>query len=141
MSNRLEKSKSHKDPAKYISTFESTWMGPLPPPQVLSQFDQAHPGAAKIIIEAFQEQSRHRQELEKLAISSNIAKEKRGQHYGFAIGVIGILCGTTCILLGHEWPGAAVIGVDLISLVSVFIIGKTKQTKDLQKKDNIKMKS
>ena len=138
--NHPQKNQGNKSQRSIVAV-ETTWSGPLPPPQTLAQFDQVYPGSAKMIMDSFHNQTIHRQELEKIAVNSNVAKERRGQKYGLAIGIIGILCGTTCILLGHDTAGATIIGADLLSLVSVFVLGKAKQTKDLKKKDNIKTTS
>lgn len=138
--NHPQKNQGNKTQRSVVS-IQSTWSGPLPPPQTLAQFEQIYPGSAKMIMDSFHNQTIHRQELEKLAIGSNLEKEKRGQHYGLIIGILGILCGTTCILLGHDTAGATIIGADLLSLVSVFVLGKARQTKDLKKKDNIKTAS
>jgi len=133
--------KNHKNGGAQLISIESSWSGPLPPPNTLAQFEEIHPGSAKIIMETFQAQTNHRLRLENTAITSNVSKEKRGQNYGLIIALVGILAGTACILMGHDVAGASIAGVDLVAIVTVFVIGKSKQNKDLQRKDNIKPSS
>jgi uncharacterized membrane protein len=45
--------------------------GPLPPPTLLDQYNKIVPGSAKTIIEMAEGQSKHRQELEKWALSTD----------------------------------------------------------------------
>lgn len=91
-------------------------------------------------MDSFQEQSRHRRELEMIVVPANVAKEKRGQNYGLIIALFGISIGAVCILLGHDIAGTSIAGVDLVAIVTVFVIGKTTQRRDLEKKENIKPK-
>ena len=50
----------------------SSFQGPLPPPQILNHYDQIVPGSAERIISLWESQVRHRQELEKKAIGSDV---------------------------------------------------------------------
>jgi hypothetical protein len=68
--------------------------------------------------------ARHLQEMERLSITSEIEQRNRGQNYGLIIGLAGF--GTSIVLgyLGHPGAAATVGGVTLVSLVSIFVLGK-----------------
>ena len=57
--------------------------GPIPPPDILAGYDQVVPGAADRIITMAETQSRHRQEIEKSIINSDIRNSKLGLWLGF----------------------------------------------------------
>ena len=48
---------------------------------------------------------------------------KRGQIFGFIIGVAAVISGTASAVMGAQWAGA-LIGGGLVSLVSAFIVGR-----------------
>lgn len=48
-----------------VSIQQSSWSGPLPPPQALHEFDQVVPGGAERIMAAWEKETAHRQALEK----------------------------------------------------------------------------
>jgi uncharacterized membrane protein len=109
--------------------------GPLPPPEVLQKYNSAIPNGADRIMIMAEKQQEHRFELEKSTIKEQLSQSKRGQRFGLVIGLAAIAGSVSCILLGHEWPGA-VIGVGGITgLVSVFVYGKTQQRKSIKDKN------
>ncbi|HEV7488560.1 MAG TPA: DUF2335 domain-containing protein [Thermoanaerobaculia bacterium] len=65
--------------AEVVAEFSSHFRGPLPPPHVLGQYNQAFPNAAERIVEMAEGQSKHRQDLEKSRMLADINNEKRGQ--------------------------------------------------------------
>ena len=104
--------------------------GPLPAPDTLRELEQIFPGAAKIIFSEFQAQGKHRRELEKQIVGADIRLASTGQWIGGAIGMTGILGSIVVTAMGHGGWGSLIAGSTLIGLVSVFVIGKTKQSKE-----------
>jgi uncharacterized membrane protein len=83
----------------------SAFAGPIPPPEYLEQYDRIVPGTAKLIIDAFERESRHRQELTKLAQNANIAAQQKQQALVeaqsksvFRSDATGQICGLTVSL-------------------------------------------
>ena len=108
--------------------------GPLPQWEDLEKYGQIIPNGADRIMTMAEKQQEHRMALETKAIGEQLSQSKRGQNFGLLIGLTAILGGVSCILLGHEWSGAFLGGGGLTGLVSVFVIGKSKQSKSLQDK-------
>lgn len=104
--------------------------GPLPPPHILSQYNEIVPGAADRIISLAENQSEHRQKIENKIIESDIKNSRLGLHYGLIIGLISVIGGTICILNGHEVPGSIIGGTGLTGLVGVFVYGSTQRRKE-----------
>ena len=109
--------------------------GPLPPPDILAQYERVHPGLSERIVAMAETQSRHRQELEGLSartVSDDVtafrAERKRGQIIG-AIVVMVAVCAAAAVGIGGQgaWANAAcaaIGGIPLAGLVLVFMTGK-----------------
>jgi uncharacterized membrane protein len=109
------------------SVKQTTFQGPLPPPEVLRQYDQLLPGAAERIISMWENQARHRQQLEKDVIASDIKDSKLGLTLGFIVAVVAVTAGMICILMGHTIGGSIVGGSAVPALVGVFVYGSRQR--------------
>ena len=114
---------------------ETRFSGPIPPPQDLKHYDDIVPGAAKIIIEMADRQAKHRQELEKKVINSDVKNSSKGLIFGLIIGVVGMLSGVYVIYLGHVLSGTFIGGGTIASLVSTFVYGSRGRRKEREKKN------
>jgi uncharacterized membrane protein len=112
----------------------SSYSGPLPPPEMLKQFDEVLPGLAKIIVDRVEKQSDHRMRLEERTIFEQLSESRRGQHYGLVIGLSGLLTCAVLALMGHDTVAAVIGAMDLAGLVAIFVIGKREQRKSLEGK-------
>ena len=109
--------------------------GPLPSAHELVQYEQATSGAADRIIKMAENQSAHRQEIEKKVISANTRDSKLGVIFAFTLGMSTLVCGTIVILSGYEWPGTLIGSSGLIGLTSVFIYGTRSSRKERANKE------
>ena len=82
---------------RYYERYES---GPLPSPEVLSEYDQVLPGLARRIVERWEREGEHRQRLESDIVRARIRLQGRGQIIAAAISIIAIVGGLVLILLG-----------------------------------------
>jgi len=137
MSNKPIRPNNGNNPHRLVTIQQQTWSAPLPPPNIIAEYESIVPGSGKMIMDAFHNQTSHRLELEKSVVKNNTIKEKTGQILGFIIAIVFCFCGTYCILQGHDVAGASLVGVTLGGLVTVFVVGKKKQVVSLKKKDNI----
>jgi uncharacterized membrane protein len=115
--------------------------GPIPHPDILVKYNDAHPGAADRIIAMAEKQAAHRQELERTVVNTNCHTAKRGPIYGFIICMTAIGGGVYLIQLGKSAAGLASIITALASLSIVFIYGRTKQQQELKQKSDALLKS
>jgi len=116
------------------------YAGPLPHPDILVKYNEAHPGAADRIIAMAEKQAAHRQELEKTVVTANCHNSKRGPIYGFIICMTAIGGGVYLIQLGKGAAGLASIITALASLAVVFVYGRTKQKQELEQKSDTLVK-
>jgi len=114
-----------------ISKIEaSAFQGPLPPPQILSHYDQIVPGSAERIISQWECQVRHRQELEKKVIDSDIKQSRYGATLGFIIAISTIAAGAFLAYIGQPTEGFAAIVTALAGLVGAYGWGSYQRRKE-----------
>jgi uncharacterized membrane protein len=117
-----------------VAEFSSHFSGPLPPPHVLGQYNQAFPNAAERIMEMAEGQSKHRQDLEKSRVLADIDNERRGQWLAFALALFMFVGGFLLV-----WQGTSVVGLTLLiaeiaALVGLFIYGKESKHRELERR-------
>ncbi len=104
--------------------------GPLPPAEMLAKYNDVVPDAAERIITMAEQQVIHRHVLEKKVIDSDIRNSQLGLRYGLIIGLVAILGGILCIVLGKEISGSIIGGTGVTGLVSVFVYGSSQRRKE-----------
>lgn len=100
--------------------------GPLPDPYTLGAYDKMIPDGADRIMKMAEKQQEHRMSIEKKAIGRQSAQSLIGQIFGFLIGLSGIGCGTFLAYSGETTVGSIIAGGTVVSLVSVFVLGKKR---------------
>lgn len=110
------------------------YSGPLPPPQMLEQYNKVVPNGAERIMAMAEKQLDHRHELESVVIKSRAKSERLGTHYAFILAVLFGLGAVYLIKLGQNAAGISVLIGDIIALAGVFIAGRYMQKKENEKK-------
>lgn len=103
---------------------DSFFSGPLPPPEILRQYDEAHAGLADRIVSMAESEQSHRHSVESAALQGSIDAEKRGQNYALLLCVLVILASCGLIWNGNEVSGTILAGGTLAALAYVFITGR-----------------
>lgn len=113
-----------------ITRVSKFFSGPLPPPEVLIEYNSAFPGAAERIVAMAESQIRHRQSLEARVVNSNCRNELTGQIIGAVLSGIAIVGGI--YLAAHDKPlsGFGVILTDLAVLAGIFVYTRQTQTRE-----------
>jgi uncharacterized membrane protein len=136
-------SKGNREQQKQLAvpsgTFQMTahamhFSGPLPPPEILAKYNDAIPNGAERILAMAENQSKHRQSLEKQVIEANCRAQRNGTILGFLICLAAIGSGTYLISIGRNAQGLVPIIGALGGLVAAFIVGRYQQKKDLDQK-------
>ncbi|MDB0600476.1 DUF2335 domain-containing protein [Tenacibaculum maritimum] len=108
---------------------EKSHSGPLPDAETLIQYDSVIPGGADRIMKMAEKQQSHRISIETKVVSSQSSQSKLGQVFGLIIGLAGIGCGTYLASVGQDVVGGIIAGGTVVSLVSVFVLGKKSSKK------------
>lgn len=99
------------------ATRHQTFIGPVPAPEQLNQYDEK---TRDIILDMAQSEQRHAHELRERGLSGAIAKDKRGQWLGAAIAITGLL--VAAFIAPYSAVAAAIIGsLDLFGMVALFV--------------------
>jgi uncharacterized membrane protein len=96
--------------------------------------EEVVPGSAAQVIRMSVDQGKHRRELEKTVVGSQIKQSGRGQWLGFSIAIIGLAIAGYLIESGHDAAGATLGTADIVGLVSIFVLGRLDQKKELDEK-------
>ena len=115
-----------------LSIQHESHSGPLPDADTLIKYDSVIPNGADRIMKMAENQQTHRMSLENKVVTSQSKQSKLGQIFGLIIGLVGIGCGTFLAATGEPTVGGIIAGGTVVSLVSVFVIGKSIQRKSLE---------
>ena len=124
-----------KDVIKAITIVQQeTFAGPIPHPKLIAGYEQILPGSADRFMKMAEQQQVHRMELEKMAISSQLKSNERGQVFGLILSSLIIVGAIVLFIVGMPWIGVALIAAVMVVLVTLFIRGKVHMDADLKNK-------
>lgn len=110
--------------------------GPLPPPDLLKQYDEIVPGCAKTLIDQFVAQGDHRRMLEKSVILSDVSRANWGLIAGFTLALIGVIGSLYIMSTGKTTVGLTAFIVSLAPLVVAFLESTRRRRKERREKDD-----
>ena len=120
-----------------VSQVSISRSAPLPHPSELERYESILPGAADRIFALAENQSNHRQELEKKALSLESRNSLFGLITGGFIGIIGLCIAGLCIYTGHDKAGMTLGGGTLVALVGPFVYGEPRTANEKKRDRNI----
>jgi uncharacterized membrane protein len=118
-----------------VQTQAMSFQGPIPPPELLREYNEIVPDGADRIVKMAEAQSAHRIELESIVVKGDDRRANWGLVTGFTIGIVIIVLSFILILFGHDVSGTILGSVDLIGLIGVFVYGRSVRMKELQRRD------
>lgn len=114
------KPEERKRVVSIVQQMTTNFAGPLPPPEMLAQYNQLIPNGADRLMKLLESETSHRQGLQKtLAVLSG-----RGQWLGFFLCLFFGAIGWHLSLNGHDWVAGVLFGTTIIGLVVVFVLGR-----------------
>lgn len=130
--------KTQQPPVPYQVSAQVTRQisGPLPAPAILADYNAIVPGAAERIIAMAEDNNRHFQTMDKMAVTATFKERRTGQWFGLVIGLASLGTCAYGFSLGHAQEAAWLGGTTIVALVSVFVVGritKTQKQGDRQK--------
>jgi uncharacterized membrane protein len=109
----------------------------LPPAGELERLEKLSPGITTRILETFEKQSKHRQELEKFVIAGDSRRADIGQWLAFALGIVTIVGGFVLVGLGFSGIGIASLITAAGTLLTAFFGGALLRKMERQKKNAV----
>ncbi len=113
----------------------SSFSGPIPPPELLDGYNEVVKDGAERIVAMAEKQSNYRMQLEDHAIREELKQSRLGQIFGFILGIVGLVLAAILAILDHETIAGIFGTTTILGLVTVFVLGKKAQKKDLEEKD------
>lgn len=109
---------------------EVVYEAPLPPPQILAEYEKIHSGTANIIIEVFEKQANHRIDMEKTVIVSATKQRSKGQWFAFIISICLMLLAFFALKYNHPVVASIICSTTLVSIIYTFITGNKAEQKN-----------
>lgn len=127
---------SQNKPLKQIEVHETYTqiIGPIPPPQILKDYNYVVPDAAERIIRMAEKQSDHRIQLENKVIKSDINKSYIGMFLAASIAIYGLYIAKDIAINGNPWAAGIIAALDLGGLISVSIYNQICRKKELDER-------
>lgn len=99
--------------------FSEDYAGPLPPPDLLNQFDSDTRAA---IVKDFTAYSQHRRDMEKQALVESVGLARRGQDRATAIAIGGLVVAAIVAVAGQPLWAVVLAVLDIGGGVAVSLI-------------------
>lgn len=120
----------HEKPRGPLLVARSMFSGPMPPPELVREYELILPGAAKYFFSALERQALHRHEMERRTLDAAICNETVGMWLAFVLAVIVIGAGTFLIHEGKDPQGLSLIVGTMVSLCAVFAYSRTRTRRE-----------
>lgn len=111
-------------------TIATAYAGPIPPPDLLRQYEELDPGRAAKILNVAERQSDHRMDIERKVITSDIRRSWAGLAAAFILSLTTVCIGGYLVYLDHDTAGATIATAGLGSVVGTFIYGTKSQREE-----------
>lgn len=108
--------------------------GPLPPPDVLREYEEILHGSAHRIFTMAETQQSHRIRLESLAVPAREKRANRGQIFALTVSLAGLAVAAYAVGQGEEWAAIAIGGADLAVLAGLFLSARVSVIRSLRRK-------
>jgi len=112
----------------------TSFVGPLPPPVILEQFERIAPGAANRILAFAEDQFRHRRSIEAQIVNSRTRAMSRGQWLAFVVLIVGMGLGAWLIRAGFGLYGFGSIIAPLATAAGLFMLTRRRQVRERELK-------
>ena len=121
--------------------------GPLPPPKIIKEYQQAVPGSGEIIFDSFAQQQKHRMEMEKQSqqntaemerylLTTFIQRERLGMWLGFVLALVMLTGSFAVILSGFSAVGLISVFGSVISIAGAFAYHRYSSHKEREARED-----
>ena len=112
----------HQQELRQVSYSEG-YAGPLPPPELLNQFDDDTRAA---IVSDFVAHSQHHREMEQQALALSLELARRGQDRATAISISGLVVAAVVAVVGQPLWGVVLAVIDIAGGIATSLLLRTR---------------
>jgi uncharacterized membrane protein len=112
---------------QFVTHKVSHFSGPLPPPEIIKEYDKIVKNGAERIFQMAEKEQSHAIHLENYITKKRLAQIDRGSFFSFTLGLAGIISSAYLATLGHDWLAGIIATTTIGSLACAFIIGEKSQ--------------
>ena len=127
--NLIQQTEQNESPGHTMpqhTEYASFYMGPLPPPETMMQYEQVIKGAANRIFVMAEDEAKHRRAAEMRLITIHTM----GIVFAFLVTVIIMGLGAYVIIQGHGVAGTILCGTGVTGLIGTFVYGTKANSKN-----------
>ena len=107
------------------------YAGPIPPPEIFKKYGEIIPTAPERILRVFEQDSEHTRQMQKLALTGEINRDKRAQWMAFGIMIVALGVTMVVIILGKNITAGIITSLGTLFLaLRVLFIGKKEEPKE-----------
>lgn len=103
---------------------------PILPAANLEQLYRIDPSLVQFVVEQTKQEAEHRRAMQKKTNFYIFTERISGVVAGAVVAIFGLGAGAVAIIKGHDWAGAVLCGVTLVTIVSVLVTKKHNQKED-----------
>ena len=116
---------------------QRSYSGPLPPPQVLADYEKTLKGSADRILQMAEREQEARHRIDSEIIGNAAKQHKRGQYMGCALVVLLAAMAFTLGLLGHDWLSVMVFTGAIGSVAAIFVLNRIPKNRKESDDSNV----
>lgn len=106
---------------------------PILPAANLEQLSRINPNLVQFVVEQTKLEAEHRRTTQTKTNSYIFIERISGVVAGALVAIFGLGVGALAIIKGHDWAGATLCGVTLVTIVTVLVTKKHNQKADAPK--------
>jgi uncharacterized membrane protein len=111
--------------------------GLIPHPDILRGYEDLVPGAAKKILDTFDNQSHHRMAIERKVVDSDVNRSWAGLAAGTVVCLAVLVVAVVAFLVGQPLAGTFLGTLDLVGLAGAFINAGRERRAEREQKANV----
>ena len=112
-----------------------SFQGPLPPPDMLREYDSASPGCVDRILQMAESSQNHWQEREKADQETQVKLLLRGQWLAFSVAISALVGGCVLVALGSPLIGSILSIGSLMGCAALYIKGEFQHRRGPDKEE------
>lgn len=107
----------------------TSFTGPIPPPDMLIEYQRVMPDLPGRLVTAWEEESAHRRKMERDSLDGQISIAKNSQLYAFVLVILLAIAAFVLAFTGHEWVAGIVFATTILSVLCVYVLGEQPKKK------------